>query len=126
MSITFWTNGTYFLLTACALLHSVGGEVWLLRPLFRRGGNAVLESRLARQLLRFAWHVTSLSWLLIAGLLAVLVHSGTALADLGFLITGGLFLAVGLFDLAITRGRHIGWPVLTLIGVFAIGAASAF
>lgn len=125
MSIAFWTNGTYILLVICGLLHSIGGEVWLLRPLFHRRGNRVLESVLARQVLRFAWHLTSLCWVLIAALLAVLHQSGAAAADLGFLLTGGLFLTVGLFDLVVTRGRHIGWPVLCLIGVFALGAANA-
>jgi hypothetical protein len=125
MSFAFWTNGTYILLAICGLLHSIGGEVWLLRPLFNLRGNRVLDSFLARQVPRFAWHLTSLCWLLIAGLLAVLHQSGTAAADLGFLLTGGLFLAVGLFDLALTRGLHIGWHVLSPIGIFALAAANA-
>lgn len=123
MSIAFWTTGTYVLLAICALLHSIGGEIWLLRPMFRRRGNPVLESRLARMVLRFAWHLTALCWLLIAALLAVLIASNASLADLGFLITGAFFLAVGVFDLLISKGRHIGWPVLCAIGVFAIKAA---
>ena len=125
MSVAFWTTGTYALLALCALLHSIGGEIWLLRPLFRRRGNAVLESRLARVVLRFAWHLTSLCWLLIGALLAVLHQSASPLADLGFLIAGTFFLAVGVFDLFVSKGRHIGWPVLGAIGVFAIGTAYA-
>ena len=33
--------------------------------------------------------------------------------------------AVGLFDAVYTRGRHIGWPILTASGVFAILGATA-
>lgn len=125
MSISFWINGTYILLATCAVFHSIGGEFWLLRPLFQRRGNKVLDNRLARRVLRYGWHMSSLGCLLIAGLLAALVDSRSTLADLGFLITGGLFLALGLLALMVSRGRHYGWPVLVLIGVFAIAAARA-
>jgi hypothetical protein len=29
---------------------------------------------------------------------------------------GGVHLALGLFDAVVTRGRHLGWPLLVLIG----------
>jgi hypothetical protein len=33
---------------------------------------------------------------------------------------GVLHVAVGLIDAVVTRGKHIGWPLLTAIGVFAL------
>jgi hypothetical protein len=31
--------------------------------------------------------------------------------------TGAAFTGVGLFDLICSRGRHVGWPLLTGIGI---------
>lgn len=40
------------------------------------------------------------------------------------LITGGAYVAVGLADAALTRGRHVGWPMLAGAGlVTLLGAA---
>jgi hypothetical protein len=33
---------------------------------------------------------------------------------------GIIHVAVGLFDAVLTRGKHIGWPMLTAIGLFSL------
>lgn len=38
---------------------------------------------------------------------------------------GGLYVGVGLFDACLTRGKHLGWPLLTAIGVFSLFALLA-
>lgn len=109
-------------LVATSLVHSLGGEFYLLRPLFKHRGNRVLEHPLARMVLRFAWHVTSISWLVLAVILYALAFDE---AHLRTVILGGIglsFTAVGLFDLFASRGRHIGWPLLLLTGLFALAA----
>jgi hypothetical protein len=35
---------------------------------------------------------------------------------------GILHLGAGLFDAVFTRGKHIGWPLLTAIGAFSLMA----
>jgi hypothetical protein len=30
------------------------------------------------------------------------------------------FTGIGLFDAVATRGRHVGWPLLTAIGIAAL------
>ena len=102
------------LCTLTALVHSLFGEIRLIGPLVR-GRSGVMGRPLARQVIRFAWHWTSVLWLLVA---AVLVAAGLGQPVARWLLAciGGAHLALGLFDLVITRGRHIGWPPITLIG----------
>ena len=75
---------------------------------------------LARRVFRFAWHAMSLLMLVSA---ATVVWPGTPRALI--LLVGAAWLAVGLADALYTRGRHIGWPILTASGVFAILGATA-
>jgi ABC-type transport system involved in cytochrome c biogenesis permease subunit len=86
MTLFQWLiSGGILALVIVSAVHSLLGEKLLLKPMFARRGNAVLESDLARTL-------------------------------------GIGCLAVGLFDAIATRGRHVGWPVLTAIGVFCLTA----
>jgi hypothetical protein len=34
-----------------------------------------------------------------------------------------LFTAIGLYDAYASRGRHVGWPMLTAIGLLALAAS---
>jgi hypothetical protein len=104
---------------ATAATHSYFGERRLIGPLVA-SNDGVMARLLAKQVIRFAWHLTSLLWLGQALLLlrAALVPSffdPALIAGIGF-----LHLAIGLFDAVITRGQHIGWPLLTAIGVLAL------
>jgi len=99
---------------ASALMHSLLGEAWLVGPLVR-SRSGVMGRSTSRQVTRLAWHWTSLLWLMIAG---VLVSAGLGHAVDTWLLAciGGLHLVLGLFDAVVTRGRHLGWPLLVLIG----------
>lgn len=109
-------------LLATALAHSLAGEIYLLRPLFRHGGNRVLDSQLARMVLRFAWHVTSLAWIVLAVILYAVAFNEAHLRTVILASVGASFVFAGVFDLIASRGRHIGWPLLLLTGVFALAA----
>jgi dolichyl-phosphate-mannose--protein O-mannosyl transferase len=123
MTLFQWLiSGGILALVIVSAVHSLLGEKLLLKPMFARRGNAVLESDLARMVIRFAWHVTSLSWIMMAVILYFVGFSQTALPTAILLTLGIGFLAVGLFDAIATRGRHVGWPVLTAIGVFCLTA----
>src|SRR6186713_2630818 len=99
---------------ASALMHSLLGEAWLVGPLVRTRSGA-MSRPIARQVTRLAWHWTSVLWLMIAGILfsAGLGHP----VDTWLLASiGGVHLVLGLFDAVVTRGRHLGWPLLVLVG----------
>ena len=97
-----------------ALVHSLLGEARLIGPMVR-GRQGVMGRPLARQVVRFAWHWTSLLWLMVA---AVLVSAGLGHpVDIWLLrAIGAVHLAMGLLDAVVTRGKHIGWPLIVLIG----------
>ena len=99
---------------ASALMHSLLGEAWLIGPLVR-SRSGVMGRQSSRQVARLAWHWTSVLWLMVGG---VLVSAGLGHAVDTWLLAciGGVHLVLGLFDAAVTRGRHLGWPLLILIG----------
>ena len=97
-----------------ALVHSVVGERRLVGPILTIN-TGVVARPLGRQVLRFAWHMTSVLMILCA-----VVVAWRDVDPLLVRIVGSAWLAAGLFDAAYTRGRHIGWPFLTAAGAFAI------
>ena len=106
------------LLLVTALVHSVLGERRLLIPLLR-SREGILGSALARFLLRFVWHFMSILFAIIAVALVAqhLPGSGQTALLAGTAIGVG---GAGVFDAVVTRGRHVGWPLLVLIGVVAL------
>lgn len=105
------------LLTAFA--HSYFGEKRLIAPLVA-SDRGVMSQLLAKQVIRYAWHLTSLLWvgqalLLVRAAINPQYFDTTLVAGIGV-----FYIAAGLFDAVATRGRHIGWPLLTAIGLFAL------
>jgi len=115
-----YLSPTFLLLMAAVLAamtaaaHSVLGEQRLIGPLLA-DGNGLLEHPIARVITRFAWHWTSLLWLLVAAVLALAAY-GDIDAPYLLLGIGAVHLAAGLADGILTRGQHIGWPLITIIG----------
>ncbi|TSD87415.1 hypothetical protein FFK22_017230 [Mycobacterium sp. KBS0706] len=112
------------LLVVTAVVHSVVGERRLISPVLARH-DGILKSPLARFVLRFAWHITSVAWIVIALILAVLVLDPTAVRWWAAVGTGAIFTAIGAFTALSSRGRHIGWPFLTGIGLTALASLLA-
>ena len=110
------------LLVITALAHSVLGERRLLMPLLEQT-SGILASPLARFILRFAWHLTSLSWVVLAVTLLALSFQPERALLIALLATGIVFAAAGILDAIGSRGRHVGWPLLTLIGLTSLAAA---
>lgn len=112
------------LLFGTGIVHSILGEHRLIGPLLdpnRRTG--ILEkSRFARQVLRFAWHLTTLALWGFAAILAGLAitpsgqHTVTTLAIIAVVC---LLSAAYIF---ITSGaRHLAWPIfLTASGLCVV------
>jgi hypothetical protein len=94
-----------------AAIHSVVGERRLIGPALA-AQEGVFKNGQSRKVLRSAWHLTSLFMLITA---AVMIWPRT---DLLLKSTvAGVWLVVGLFSLASSNGKHVGWPTLTLAGV---------
>jgi hypothetical protein len=113
------------LATVTALTHSILGERRLIGPILGETapGPVILKGSLARKILRFAWHVTSLAWIAQA---AVLVIIATLPPDTQgppiVVVTGLSFLLMAVVSIAISRGRHVGWPLLAAVGIAALAA----
>ena len=116
--LAFIAAGVLCVVTAA--IHSLLGEIRLIGPVISSQAR-IMREPLARQVLRFAWHWTSVLWLVIAG---VLVTAGT-----GSFVDRTVLLAIatahllgGLADAVLTRGKHIGWPFILSIGALTLFA----
>ena len=76
--------------------------------------------KLARFFFRFAWHLTSVTWAVLALILVQLVRDAGTARWWAAASTGLALTAVGLFDAVYNRGRHVGWRLLTGIGLAAL------
>lgn len=99
--------------------HSYLGERYILVRLFRRadlphlfGGDAF-----TKRTLRFAWHLTTLAWWGLGGVLALL-GNGASAGAIGAVISV-TFAATALTTLLVSRGRHLAWAVFLAIAVAA-------
>jgi hypothetical protein len=99
-----------------ALAHSVVGEMRLIGPLLAR--RIDLLSGYRASLVRAAWHFTSLLMVVTA---LVVGWPGTPAPLVK--ITGVLWLFAGVLDAILTRGKHVGWPLLSAAGVLALVGA---
>jgi hypothetical protein len=94
-----------------AVIHSIAGEKRLIGPaLAQKAG--IFANPQSRTVMRGAWHLTSL-FMLLTG--AVIIWPAT---DAGLkALVASVWLLIGLYSLVSTRGRHVGWPSLTVAGV---------
>ena len=100
-----------------AFAHSYFGEKLLISKILLMH-TGILAFERARVLIRFAWHLTSLMWLVQAIALidnAIIIHDFKYIAG-----TGAVHLIAGLYDCYATKGKHMGWPMLTATGLFCL------
>ena len=96
-----------------AIAHSFVGEKRLIGPLLAQ--QIELLGGFRANLVRFAWHFTSLL-MIVTALLVAWPGSPAALIR----ITGAVWLFAGISDVILTRGKHIGWPLLCAAGGLAL------
>ncbi len=102
-----------------ALAHSYLGERYVLTRLFRRelpklrGG-----TEFTKQVLRFAWHLTSVAWLGFGALLLALA-AGPPNPDTLRAIVAVAFGVHAAITLGSSRGRHLAWIAFLAIAVLA-------
>jgi len=100
-----------------ALVQHFGGS---LRVRLRNLIEPPHTEELSRVVLRFAWHLTSVTWAILALILVQLARDPATARFWAAAGTGVAFTGVGLFDAIATRGRHVGWPLLAGIGIAAL------
>lgn len=111
------------LLVMTMCVHSVMGQRRLVRPLLDEGaGGGVMLHPLARFILPFAWHLTSGIGLVVAAILFAWAWAPDQARAIGLAATGIVFTASGLIDAVGSKGKHIGWAPLTLIGLSAFAS----
>jgi len=106
--------------------HSWLGERYILTRLFRRGDLPTLfgGQEFTRNTLRFAWHITTISWWGFATILLVMAGGPPAPKVLG-LIIGVTFLVHFVITLVASRGRHLAWPIFLAIGALTLYATQS-
>jgi hypothetical protein len=104
------------ILALVGLAHSALGEVAVLRPLIASPDWRIgVPRRYANRLLRGAWHLTSVAWWALAGiLLGWSVH----------VVVGVVCLVSGAVIFAFVPG-HLAWPFFTVAGLLALSAGGA-
>jgi hypothetical protein len=116
------------LLAVTGLAHSWLGERYLISRLLRRPDLPELfgDDSFTRSTIRFAWHLTTVAWL---GLAGVLLFFGGALTC--FCVARGVVLSIaaalfasGALALVLTRGRHLSWIVFLAACCLCLWAAS--
>lgn len=102
------------------LAHTLLGERYILIRLFRRDNLPAIfgSSVFTKQTLRFAWHLTTvLSW----AFAVILWRAGSGGISQGEVlrVIAYSFIAAGFLPLIVTRGKHLSWLVLFVIGTLA-------
>jgi len=109
------------LLLATMAVHSILGHRRLIRPLLDQD-TGVMQNPLARFIVPFAWHLTSAIGFVLVAILLAWAWMPDQARTIALTATAAVFTAGGIWDAIGSRGKHIGWPPLTLIGLCAIAA----
>jgi len=109
------------LLVATMGVHSILGQKRLIRPILKQGAG-VMQRPLARFILPFGWHLMSFIGLVVAAILFAWAWAPDQARTVGLAMTGLVFTASGLIDAVGSKGQHVGWPPLTLIGLISLAA----
>ena len=109
------------LLVVTMSVHSILGQKRLIRPIVKQGAG-VMQNPLARFILPFGWHLMSFIGLVVAAILFAWAWAPDQALTIGLAMTGLVFTASGLIDAVGSKGKHVGWAPLTLIGLLSLAA----
>lgn len=113
------TASLLLIMTMC--VHSILGQRRLIGPLLEEG-HAVMRHPLARFIVPFAWHLTSGIGLVVAVILFAWAWAPDQARTIGLGMTAVVFTGGGIWDAIGSKGKHIGWAPLTLVGLSAFVA----
>ena len=108
-------------LTLASLLLAMTMCVHSVRPILAEGAG-VMQHPLARFIVPFAWHLTTGIGLVLASILFAWAWMQQHAMTIGLAASATVFTASGIIDAIGSRGKHIGWPPLTLIGLLSLAA----
>lgn len=92
------------------LVHSYLGERYILIRLFKRDLPKLLGSDwFTKRVLRFAWHLTTVAWFGLAGILFILSTPSEYVHKQILIVIAIVFLVSGLLSAVFTKGKHISW-----------------
>jgi len=109
------------LLVATMCVHSFLGQARLIRPILKQNAG-VMQRPLARFILPFGWHLMSFIGLIVAAILFAWAWAPDQARTIGLTMTGVVFTVSGIWDAIGSKGQHVGWPPLTLIGLISLVA----
>lgn len=97
--------------------HSALGERYILIRLFRRQDLPALfgSDWFTRRTLRFAWHITTITWWGLAAILLILGGEEGRTETLVLRIIAMIFASSALIAALASRGRHLAWVVFVAI-----------
>jgi len=110
------------LLVLVGAMHSVLGGRRLIAPLLAQENFPVIlgSAERGRLTLWVGWHMLSLTWLVLAGVL-VAMHLQPSYRSPAFLIACAVLFGVcGITALSLSRGRHLSWVFFLPISVALI------
>ena len=116
--ISGWLLVSALLAFLLGLAHSVLGERYILRRLFRRPDLPTLfgSDDFTKRTLRFAWHLTTVVWW---GAAATMLALGVGAARGGLRVLSATAFVSAAVALVGSRGRHPAWIVFIIIGIGA-------
>ena len=118
-------NLAAILLILIGLVHSYLGERYILVRLFKRelpklfGGD-----KFTKQVLRFAWHLTTIAWFGFAALLIGISYAKGELYQITLYTIATVFLLSGLMSFGYTKGRHYSYIVFWFVAIICMVVAT--
>lgn len=97
-----------------AVFHSLQGERLLVTPTLAVD-DPFIQLPMTQAITRFGWHSTS-GFMVLTALILVLPDSPMALVW----ATGGLWLILGFANFIMTKAKHPGGPLLSVIGLLIL------
>ena len=118
----YWLVASGSLLAVIAVIHSALGERAVIGPLlaFPYSEGPLAENLKVRNILRGAWHLTSVTWLGTGAMVFALAFTpldegARAVITLAVILYG----AIGLYLLVAFKGRHIAAPFFVAVAITA-------
>ena len=106
-----------FLIVFIGLAHSVLGEKFIIKRLLKRDNLPKIygSDDFTKRTIRFAWHITTLTWFGLAAICLFLANPETLSIDSIKLSIAITFAVSGLISLYFSKAKHFSWPVFLLI-----------
>lgn len=114
MEVNVWLWLSAITMTLTAAIHAVVGHRRLIGPLLELDA-PILQEPLARMVLVYAWQLTSVLMVLTA-LTMIWPASPRGLV----VIVGWAWFFAGIADAIWSKGKHIGWPPITVAGLLGL------